>query len=78
VSADVLPDTVRLPDADWLCPEGDIGEACGGQMTEGSTTRLPWSSKMALDILRELFSANKTGFEEMHPTFRIRKTLHSC
>ena len=33
-------------------------------MTEGSTTRFPWSSKMALVILRKLFNTSATGFEE--------------
>ncbi len=33
-------------------------------MTEGSTTRLPWSSKMALAILRKFVSTNATGFED--------------
>ena len=56
--ADVLPDT------DLLCPDWDIGEVCGGQVTEESMTRLPWSSKMALDILQKLFNTNATGFEE--------------
>jgi len=77
VLTDVLPDTDWLPDVDWLCLERDIGEVCGGQVTEGSTTRLPWSSKMPLAILQKLFSTSATRFDEKL-TFRIRKTLRSC
>jgi hypothetical protein len=57
VLADVLPDTDWLLDAEWL------GEVCGGQVTEGSMTRLPWSSKMALDILQTPFSTGTVGSE---------------
>lgn len=89
VSADVLPDRDWLPDVDWLsdvdwlpgtdwlCPEGDIGDVYGGQVTEGSTTRLPWSSKMALAILRIFFSKGD-GLRGQSLTFRIRKILRSC
>jgi hypothetical protein len=58
VLADVLPDTDWLLDADW------VGEVCSGQVTEGSTTRLPWPSKMALDILQTPFSTGTVGSEE--------------
>lgn len=64
VLVDMLPGVDWLLDADWDCPERDIGEVLGGQVTEGSTTRLPWSSKMALDILRNLFLTGAAGFEE--------------
>lgn len=70
---DVLLDMDWVPDAAWLCPERDIGEVCGGQVTEGSTTRLPWSSKMALAILK-LFSTTATGFKEAH-SLSISKKL---
>ena len=63
---DVLLDMDWVPDPAWLCPERHIGEVCGGQVTEGSTTRLPWSSKMALAILRKLFRTTTTGFKEIH------------
>ena len=81
---DWLPDAYWLPDADWLpdsdglCPESDIGEVCGGQVTEGSTTRLPWSSKMALAILRNFFQYKRNGIRGYTLTFRIQKTLRSC
>ena len=64
--ADWLLGADWLPGTDWLCPEGDIGEVCGGQVTEGSTTRLPWSSKMALAILRTFFSTDAAGFGDNH------------
>ena len=63
VLVDVLLDMDWLLDVDWLCPEGDNGEVCGGQVTEESTTRLPWSSKMPLAILQKLFSTTATGFK---------------
>ena len=75
--ADWLLGADWLPGTDWLCPEGDIGEVCGGQVTEGSTTRLPWSSKMALAILRT-FQYRRSGIRGQSLTFHIRKTLRSC
>jgi hypothetical protein len=73
VLVDVLLDMDWLPHADWFCPERDIGEVCGGQVTEGSTTRLPWSSKMALAILWKLFSTTATAYSKKRTHFPYPK-----